>query len=160
MTTAATTTKPSLTIRRRFNAPRATVYAAWTKPDEIQRWFGPAGAHTLEAQADVRVGGRFRIKFCNRDGNELEVSGVYRELEVDSRLVFTWVWRATPERESLVTVALAPDGEGTLMTFTHEQFFDEAARDSHHAGWSGAFDKLETFVASSLGGAAPVSDAR
>ena len=35
------------------------------------------------------------------------------------------------------------DGDGTLMTLMHEQFFDEDARDRHQHGWTGALDKLE-----------------
>jgi uncharacterized protein YndB with AHSA1/START domain len=108
----------------------------------MQRWFGPAGAHTLQAQADLRVGGRFRIMFTTPDGEEHEASGVYREIADDAKLVFTWAWRSTPERETLITVALMPDGGGTLMIFTQEQFFDEAARDRHNVGWSQSFDKL------------------
>jgi uncharacterized protein YndB with AHSA1/START domain len=138
----ASSAKPSLTIRRRFNAPPASVYAAWTDPEQMQRWFGPAGAHTLQAQADLRVGGRFRIMFTTPDGEEHEASGVYREIADDAKLVFTWAWRSTPERETLITVALMPDGGGTLMIFTQEQFFDEAARDRHNVGWSQSFDKL------------------
>jgi uncharacterized protein YndB with AHSA1/START domain len=45
-----------------------------------------------------------------------------------------------------VTVTLKPDGAGTLFTLHHEQFFDQAARDGHEHGWSGAFDKLENCV--------------
>src|SRR5262245_35412532 len=138
----ANSAKPSLTIRRRFNAPPPSVYAAWTDPEQMQRWFGPAGAHTVRAQADLRVGGRFRIMFETPDGEEHEASGIYREIAHDEKLVFTWAWRSTPERDSLVTVALAADGGGTLMTFTHEQFFDEPARDRHNVGWSQSFDKL------------------
>jgi uncharacterized protein YndB with AHSA1/START domain len=48
-----------------------------------------------------------------------------------------------PERESLVTVEFKPDGDGTMLTLTHIQFFDEAARDRHQHGWNGALDKLE-----------------
>jgi len=47
-----------------------------------------------------------------------------------------------------VTVALKPDGGGTLMTLTHEQFFDEEARDRHNQGWTGAMPKLEAYLAS------------
>ena len=36
--------------------------------------------------------------------------------------MFSWAWHSTPERESLVTVSLKPDGDGTLLTFHHEQF--------------------------------------
>ena len=64
----------------------------------------------------------------------------------DQRLVFTWAWRSTPERESLVSVALRPDGAATLLTLTHEQFFDQAARDGHERGWTGTLDKLERYV--------------
>ena len=44
--------------------------------------------------------------------------------------------QSTPERESLVTIELKPDGDGTSLTLTHEQFFDEAARDRHQGGWT------------------------
>jgi uncharacterized protein YndB with AHSA1/START domain len=100
----------------------------------------------VRAQADVRVGGRFLVAFQTPDGEEHEVSGVYRDIDPDAKLVFTWAWRSKPERESLVTVALAPDGGGTLMTFVHEQLFDEAARDRHHTGWTQSFEKLAQYV--------------
>jgi len=52
-----------------------------------------------------------------------------------------------PERESLVTVLIKPDGTGSILTLIHEQFFDEAARDRHHQGWTGCLDKLERYFA-------------
>ena len=36
----------------------------------------------------------------------------------NEKLVFTWAWRDTPERESLVTVLIRPDGQGSLLTLT------------------------------------------
>ena len=56
-------------------------------------------------------------------------------------------WHSTPERESQVTVVLQPDGDGTLLTLTHEQLFDQAARDGHERGWRGSLDKLENYLA-------------
>ena len=135
-------TKPSLTIKRRLNAPPARVYEAWTDPAKMLRWFGPAQAETLRAETDPKVGGRFRVLMRTSDGDEHDVSGVYREVVPNEKLVFSWAWRSTPERESLVTVALKGDGTATVLTLTHEQFFDEAARDAHREGWSGAIDKL------------------
>ena len=79
------------------------------------------------------------------NGEQHEVGGVYREVTPDQRLVFTWAWRSTPERESLVTVALRPDGAATVLTLTHEQFFDQAARDGHERGWTGTLDRLERY---------------
>ena len=138
--------KPSLTIKRRLNAPPSKVYGAWTDCAKISHWFGPEDAEILRAETDVRVGGRFRIVFRGPDGDEHDVGGVYREVVPDQKLVFTWAWRSTPERESLVTVALKRDGDGTLLTLLHEQFFDEAARDRHGRGWNGTLDKLESYV--------------
>ena len=139
--------KPSLTLRRHLTAPPPTVYAAWTDPEMLTRWFGPAEAEILEADLDPRVGGSYRVLMRTSDGEEHGVGGMYREVRPDRRLVFTWAWRSTPERESLVTVDLRPEGEGTVLTLTHAEFFDEAARDRHNAGWSGALDKLADYVA-------------
>jgi uncharacterized protein YndB with AHSA1/START domain len=139
-------TKPSLTIKRRLKAPPGRVYAAWTDPRQVVRWWGPEGAQNISAETQVRVGGRFRMVFRTPDGEEHDVSGVYREVEPDAKLVFTWMWRTLPDRQSLVSVLLKPDGEGTLLTLVHEQFFDEAARDRHETGWSTALDKLARLV--------------
>ncbi len=138
--------KPALTLKRRLNAPPAKIYRAWTDAAKISRWFGPEDAEILRAETDVRVGGRFRIVFRGPDGEEHDVGGVYREVVPNQKLVFTWAWRSTPERESLVTIALKRDGDGTLLTLLHEQFFDEAARDRHGRGWNQTLDKLESYV--------------
>jgi uncharacterized protein YndB with AHSA1/START domain len=138
--------KPALTLKRRLNAPPAKIYRAWTDAAKISRWFGPEDAEILRAETDVRVGGRFRIVFRGPDGEEHDVGGVYREVVPNQKLVFTWAWRSTPERESLVTVALKRDGDGTLLTLLHERFFDEAARDRHGRGWNETLDKLESYV--------------
>ncbi|MGB9397972.1 MAG: SRPBCC domain-containing protein, partial [Pseudolabrys sp.] len=74
------------------------------------------------------------------------VSGVYREVIPNEKLVFTWGWKSTPERESLVTLTFKRDGDGTIMTLLHEQFFDTDARDRHQGGWSSAMEKLDKYL--------------
>ena len=142
---SAVTTRPSLTLKRRFNAPPEKIYAAWTEPANLIRWFGPAMVQqqTVRADIDARIGGRYRISFDDARGEHHEVGGTYRELVPHRRLVFSWAWHATPERESQVTVLLQPDGAGTLLTLHHERLFDAAARDAHERGWTGTFDKLQ-----------------
>ena len=136
-------TKPSLTLKRRYNAPPAKVFSAWTDPEKLRQWFLPPQAESVLAESDPRVGGRYRIVVRSPGGEEHDVSGTFREVLANERLVFTWAWRSTPERQSLVTVALKADGAGTILTLTHDQFFDEAARDRHQAGWSPILDRLE-----------------
>jgi uncharacterized protein YndB with AHSA1/START domain len=135
--------KPSLTLKRRFDAAPEKVFSAWTDPKKLARWFCPLACDPVLAETDARVGGRYRIVVRGRsDGEEHDVSGTFREVVPNRKLVFTWAWRTTPERESVVTVELARDGDGTLLTLTHEQFFDEAARDRHRSGWSPILDRL------------------
>ena len=141
-TQTAPEVRPSLTIKRRFKATPAQVFKAWTEPAQLAQWMGGPEITSVDAKADVRVGGRYQIRMTKAD-DEHNVSGVYREVVPNEKLVFTWAWRTMPERESLVTVHLKADGDHTIMTFTHEQFFDEAARDRHEHGWTGSFGKLE-----------------
>ena len=142
---------PSLTLKRRLKAPAEKIFAAWTDPKMIVHWFGPAETMSASVQADmdVRVGGRYRLRFKTNDGESHEVGGVYKEVEPGQRLVFSWAWHSMPERESLVTVTLKPDGDGTLLTLLHERFFDEKARDNHNRGWTGTLEKLDRYLTQS-----------
>ena len=140
-------TKPSLTLKRRLNAPPEKVYAAWTDPQKIVRWFGPDSGPVTKAEIDLRVGGGFDIGFHTEDGEYHQVGGVYREVVPNEKLVFTWAWHTMKERESLVTITIKPDGAGSLLTLLHEKFFDEAARDGHQSGWTGSLNKLEALFA-------------
>jgi uncharacterized protein YndB with AHSA1/START domain len=142
----STAVKPSLTLKRRFNAPPEKVFSAWTDPEKVKRWMGPGEVKVLSTEVDARTGGRFRWVMQAPDGEKHDVSGVFREFIPNEKLVFTWAWISTPERESLVTLTFKPDGDGTLFTMTHEQFFDEAGRDSHNKGWTGAMDKLAEYL--------------
>ena len=135
--------RPSLSIVRRIRAAPETVFAHWTDPRLVARWFCPPGVNVRSAEVEPRLGGRFHIVMQEgEDGEVHDVSGTYREFDRDRKLVFSWAWITMPERESLVTVELRPVDGGTELTLTHSRFADERARDSHHEGWSGSLDKL------------------
>jgi len=69
--------RPSLTLKRRFSAPPAKVYAAWADPQKLVQWFGPGSVEegSVKADIDLRVGGRYRISF-KANGTYHEVGGV------------------------------------------------------------------------------------
>ncbi len=139
---------PSLTLKRTLKAPAEKVFAAWTRPEAVKRWFGPSDAIINEAvEIDLRVGGRYRLSGHSTSGELHSVGGVYKEIVPNRRLVFTWAWESTPERESLVTVDITPTDGGCVLTLTHEGFFDEAARDRHQHGWAGTLERLERHLA-------------
>jgi uncharacterized protein YndB with AHSA1/START domain len=76
-----------------------------------------------------------------------DVGGVYREVVPNRKLVYTWAWKTTPERESLVTMELREVDGVTELTLTHAQFFDAEARDRHNKGWQGSLARLDKFLA-------------
>jgi uncharacterized protein YndB with AHSA1/START domain len=145
---AAPGPKPSLTLTRTLPAPPERCFRAWTEPEGLKRWFGPGSTEVVLAETDPRVGGRYRVVMRTPDGEEHDVSGEFREVVANRKLVFTWRWRSTPERQSLVTVEFAPEGAATALTLTHEQFADETVRDRHRHGWMGSLDKLAEFALS------------
>ena len=116
--------KPSLTLRRRLKAPPEKVYEAWTQPAQMMRWWGGNNPATRTAETDLRVGGRFHVGFKGDTGEQHDVSGTYKEIVPNRKLVFSWAWRTTPERESQVTIDIKPDTDGSILTLTHEQFFN------------------------------------
>ncbi len=111
------------------------------------RWFGPAQTQEVTAaEIDLQVGGRWRIAFRTDDGEQHAVSGVYQEVELHRRLVFSWAWQSTPERVSLVSIELRAERGGCTLDFLHQRFFDLQARNNHERGWTGTFRKLDALL--------------
>ena len=139
---------PAVIFTRNYKAAPEKVWRAWTDPQALAQWFGPDDAGVVSlAEMDVRVGGRYHIRFGVPGDEEHNVAGVYQEVVPNEKLVFSWAWQSTPERVSRVTVVLQPESGGTELIFRHEQFFDQAARDGHNRGWTAAFVKLDRHLA-------------
>jgi uncharacterized protein YndB with AHSA1/START domain len=137
----------SLTLVRRIRARPSIVFDALTTPDGIVQWWGPDAGPVLLAETDVRIGGRFRVRFRMLDGTEHESTGEYLEVVASKRLVMSWQWTSggEPEEgggESRIEIDLKSTDTGTEITFTHARLRTEASRVSHERGWAGALDKL------------------
>jgi uncharacterized protein YndB with AHSA1/START domain len=134
----------SLTLVRRIAARPSIVFDALTTPDGIACWWGPDGGPVLLAETDLRIGGRFRVRFRTLDGIEHESRGEYREVVKPERLVLSWRWEGGEDPgESLVEIDLRAIGDDTELTFTHSRLHDQETRRSHEEGWNGALDKLQ-----------------
>jgi len=144
-----TTTEPAarvLVVSRVLDAPRALVYAAWTEPDHLSRWWGPHGFSVLSAEVDRRVGGGWRVTMRSPEGRRHTSKGIYRELVPPERLVFTFAWEGDedgePGHETLVTLSFTEEGGKTRMTFRQAVFASAESRDAHEEGWGEAFERL------------------
>jgi uncharacterized protein YndB with AHSA1/START domain len=112
------------------------------------RWFGPPGVEMDIAEIEPRPGGRYRFGMREPNGEVHRVAGVYREFDPPRRLVFTWAWVSTPDRESLVTVDIASRDGGSDLVLTHAQFADSEARDRHGRVWQRTLDALAAVLES------------
>lgn len=139
----------SLTLVRRVHARPSIVFEAMTTADGMSHWWGPDAMPVLQAQSDPRPGGSFRIRFLTQDGAEHESCGEYLEVTPHTHIVMSWRWTGGQEDpgESRVEITLRAIAEGTEITFTHALLHDEESARSHEGGWTGAFDKLETYLA-------------
>jgi len=137
---------PALTLVRTYRASPERLWAAWTEPALLLRWFGPDAGPVLSAETDVRPGGRYRIAFQTMDAETHTCLGTYEEVVPHKRLAFTWEWITMPERQSHIVLTFRAVVEGTELTLHHTRFADERARDDHRDGWTGALDKLAALM--------------
>jgi len=146
---ATATTAPAVIVQRRYDSPPPAVFAAWTRADMIVGWFGPSDAvrDSVKAVMDVRTGGRFAISFTRGDGEEANVSGLYKEVVPNEKLVFGWAWSIGSPHESQVTVTTKAEARGTLLTLKHERLLDATMADAHRRGWNDALDRLTALLA-------------
>ena len=135
--------RPSLKVNRFYPVAPAKVWHAWTDARALGQWFRPDASFAVPvAESDVRVGGSFRVLMVNAKGEEFDLSGVYREVVPERRLVMTWCWKQQPGHESLVTVSLRASGTGTQLDLLHEGYLDFDDQPTHEEGWNGALDTL------------------
>ena len=137
----------ALTMSRVIRAPREEVFAAWTDPDTLKRWWGPGPVSCPEAHVDLREGGTYRLANLQVDGSITWISGRFERVRVPEELVYTWSVGIVSGEPTLVRVMFLRHAEGTELVLTHERFAVEAVRDMHLQGWSACIDKLDSLLA-------------
>lgn len=107
-------------VTRRFDATPERVFDAWLDPATAGRWlFATADGQMQRVQIEARVGGRYAI-VERRPNGDAEHFGRYLEIDRPRRLVFTLAMEEDAEQGDRITVEIAADGDGSLLTLTHE----------------------------------------
>ncbi|PZG05295.1 ATPase [Micromonospora craterilacus] len=78
-----------IVLSRMFDAPARLVFAAFTRPELLVRWYGARGWRLVECEVDLRVGGRWRYVSQGPGGERMGQSGVYRAVDPPRHLVCT-----------------------------------------------------------------------
>lgn len=136
----------SLRIASTIKAPRAKVFAAFTTPDIMAKWFAPGTRMPKPEVLDVRPGGNFRIVMQGEDDAPTAI-GEYKEVIDGSKLVFTWSWDGDPSQPTLVTITFADVAGDTEVVLVHERFASAETCEHHRQGWQAIIDKLPAVFA-------------
>lgn len=137
-------------VTRIFEAPRERVFRAWTDPDAVAEWYGPANFDTPRERVniDLRVGGRWELTMIQR-GGERQFSIGYEIVELAPPELI--VLRADPMPEAgmreptVVRVEFHDHGPKTRMTLSDGPLPPEG-RERAEAGYNAALDKLAVLV--------------
>ncbi len=129
-------------VRRHIRAQPARVFAAWTEPQQLLTWWGPAGVVCTHAEVDLQVGGGFRLANQMPDGSLVWISGTYEEVTPPDRLRHTWLVEPSSSSPSSVTVTFEASDGGTEVVITHDKVIDPAERAEHKGGWVGCLEEL------------------
>jgi uncharacterized protein YndB with AHSA1/START domain len=142
--------KLDLVLERTIDVPRELVWAAWTQPEHLRKWFTPAPWTVTECEIDLRPGGIFRTVMRSPTGEQFPNVGCYLEVIPNERLVWTDAllpgYRPSPQPFFTAIVTLEAMGQATRYT-AMALHRDEATRRQHeqrgfHEGWGKALDQL------------------
>jgi uncharacterized protein YndB with AHSA1/START domain len=147
-------TDRDLVLTRLIDAPREKLYRAWTEPELLKQWFAPAPYTTPAAELDVRPGGSSLIVMRGPDGADMPNPGVYLEVVLNERLVFTDAFTKAwaPSAKPFMTVILTFEDEAGKTRYTAlVRHWTVADREAHeqmgfHVGWGMCTDQLEALV--------------
>ena len=109
-----------LVLQREVDVPTELVWAAWTEPEHVTKWFTPLPWTTTDCEIDLRPGGIFRTVMRSPEGEEFDNVGCYLEVVPHERLVWTDAllpgFRPAPEPFFTGCLTFEPRGDRTLYT--------------------------------------------
>jgi uncharacterized protein YndB with AHSA1/START domain len=146
-----------LVMTRVFEAPRRLVFSAWTEPARLVQWWAPKDFTTPFCTVDLRPGGRFHFCMRTPEGRDIWGIGIYREIVVPERIVYTDSFADADGNpvppthygmsdghpaETLVTVTFADHGAVTRVTLRHTLPESVKERTGTEQGWGEMLDRL------------------
>jgi uncharacterized protein YndB with AHSA1/START domain len=143
-----------IVMTRSFDAPRALVFDALTKPELMKRWFGAMDGWELAVcEVDLRVGGAYRYQWRGPEGAQMGMRGVFREVKKPERLVNTEKFdESWYPGEAVESVTLTEKGGKTTLTsvirYDSADARNAVLKSPMEQGVAAGYDKLDELLAS------------
>ena len=138
--------KLQLVVRRWIPAAPERLFSAWTEPRQLLAWWGPPGVRCVEANVDLRPGGRYRFKAERPDAPPIVIVGEFLTISRPRELVYTWSIDEQAGPTEQVTVRFTPEGAGSDVVVTHERIAEDDVLRDHRDGWIGCLAELDAHV--------------
>lgn len=137
-------------LARVFNAPRHLVFEAHSRPEHIQRWWGPRDQKMISCAMDFRPGGRWRFVLRKPNGREYVFFGEYQEIAPPERLVWTFGFEGMPGEPGVEVFTFEEhDGKTTLTAvsrFDSVEQRDGVIASGMERGAAETYDRLEELL--------------
>lgn len=142
--------KLDLKLERVVDAPRERLWAGWTRPELLKKWFTPAPWKTVACEIDLKPGGVFGTTMRGPNGEEMSGKSCWLEVVENERLVWTDAlgpgWRPNPEPFFTAIITFEAQGKRTKYTAIAVHATEENRRKHEemgfHEGWGKALDQL------------------
>jgi uncharacterized protein YndB with AHSA1/START domain len=129
-------------VTRRYDAPQERVFDAWLDPDRAGKWlFATPRGQMVRVEIDARVGGSF-VFVDRRNGEDIEHTGEYLEIDRPQRLVFTFHVPKYSKDSTRVIIDIVPRNGGCELALTHENVLPDYSSRTE-AGWILILDNLD-----------------
>jgi uncharacterized protein YndB with AHSA1/START domain len=134
--------KLTVRVSHRFSASAERVFDAWLDPAKAGKFlFATATGQMVRVDIDARVGGKFVI-VDRRDGEDVEHTGEYEEIDRPRRLVFSFMVPKYSSDSTRVSISIVPVGSGCELTLIHEGVHRDWASQTEQ-GWTMILNALE-----------------
>ncbi len=143
--------KREVVVTRVFECPRELIWKAYTDPEMIPKWWGPAKYSTRVDKMDAREGGMWRFVHSDSSGKEYAFHGIYREMSKPERIVSTFVFEGAPGKEIIDTLTLEDLGEGKTLYASRSAYesikdFEGMISSGMESGMRESLDRLAKLV--------------
>jgi uncharacterized protein YndB with AHSA1/START domain len=138
-----------LRLERLYDAAPEVVFDAFTDPDAQKELYADAPDWIVEADCDLRVGGRWTIAFGPSGGTPARETNVFEVVDRPRRLVYasTMTMPDGSNVDTRMQVTFQEEGGRTRLTIVQSGFSTPGLRDEFAGGWAGILDGLGRAVA-------------
>lgn len=160
MSTAAEVATETVKVNHQYDFPVNQVFAAWTNPEALGKWFGPQSHKCVIEKYEFQINGNYQIRMiplvedtdCDGDPNADSVcAGTFIEIIPNRKIAMTfgWIENGGDIGNTLLTIEFKETNGATEVSLLHERLPNKPSADAHRGGWEGTLVCLEEFLANS-----------